>query len=112
VAAARATEGKAAASWVKAAVLSQVYTVLRLLDLTLVPSLDEILLSFVLGQELELLGVDGAAALLADILNSVLVLHAELDEGDGDECGGSAQSSHAVNPHTRVRVVLKLLVYK
>ena len=43
VAAARATEGKAAASWVKAAVLSQVYTVLRLLDLTLVPSLKTII---------------------------------------------------------------------
>ena len=43
MAAARATEGKAAASWVKAAVLSQVYTVLRLLDLTLVPSLKTII---------------------------------------------------------------------
>ena len=39
------------------------------------------------------------------ISDAYLVLHAELDEGDGDECGGSAKSSHAVNPHTRVRVV-------
>ena len=42
--------------------------------------LDEILAPLILGEELQLLGIDGTASLLPDQVHRVLVLHTQLNQ--------------------------------
>lgn len=53
------------------------------LDQALVLVLAKILSALVLGQELQLSAVDGPATLFADQFDSILVLHAQLNESNG-----------------------------
>jgi hypothetical protein len=62
----------------------------------------ECLSALVLGQELQLAAVDGAAALPSNLLHGILVLHAQLDESHRHQDGRASQSGHAVNSHTFV----------
>lgn len=63
----------------------------------------------VLLQVRQLLRVDGAAALVSDGLDGLLVLHAELDERDGDHDRRPAEPRHAVHRYARFWLVLGLI---
>ncbi len=79
-----------------------------LLDLAFALAFEEVLAALVPGQELQLPGVDGAPALAPDHVDRVLVLHAELDEGDGDEHGRPAEAGDAVDPDAGLRIAREL----
>jgi len=57
-----------------------------------------------------LFSVDGSPALLSNHLDSILVLHPELNESRGDQDRGPAEASNAVNANTGIRVGLELLI--
>jgi len=60
------------------------------LDLTFVFALDEVFAALVLREELELLGVNGSSAFLADQLDSILVLHPQLNKSCSHKYWSSA----------------------
>jgi len=72
---------------------------MTLLYLALVLPLDEILASLVLGEELQLLGVDGTTSLLSDQVHRILVLHPQLNQCCCYQHRSPAKSSDAVNSY-------------
>ena len=81
-----------------------------LLNLALGLSLEEVLSPLVLGQKLQLPGVDRTPPLGPDEVDRILVLHAELNQGHGDEDGGAAEAGDAVHPDASFRIVSELLL--
>jgi len=81
---------------------------MALLYLALVLPLDEILAPLVLGEELQLLGIDGPAPLLPDQVHCVLVLHPQLYQCCCHQHGSPAKSSDAVNSYACFRISLEL----
>jgi len=72
---------------------------MTLLYLALVLPLDEILAPLVLGEELQLLGIDGTTSLLPDQVHRVLVLHPQLNQCCCYQHRSPAKSSDAVNSY-------------
>lgn len=85
---------------------------MTLLYLALVLPLDEILSPLVFGEELQLLGINGAPPLLPDQVDRVLVLHSQLNQRCCNQHRRSAKPSDTVNTNTCVLVFLELCVYQ
>lgn len=85
---------------------------MTLLYLALVLPLDEILAPLILGEELQLLGIDGTASLFSDQVNRVLVLHTQLDQCCCYQHRSPAKSSDAVDSYACFRISLELCVHQ
>jgi len=83
---------------------------MTLLYLALVLPLDEILAPLILGEELQLLGIDGTASLFSDQVDRVLVLHSQLDQCCCYQHRSPAKSSDAVDSYACFRISLELCV--
>lgn len=85
---------------------------MTLLYLALVLPLDEILAPLILGEELQLLGIDGTASLFSDQVDRVLVLHTQLNQCCCYQHRSPAKSSDAVDSYACFRISLELCVHQ
>jgi len=83
---------------------------MTLLYLALVLPLDEILAPLILGEELQLLGIDGTTSLLSDQVDRVFILHTKLNQCCCYQHRSPAKSSDAVDSDACFRISLELSV--
>jgi len=57
----------------------------------------------VLLQEGQLFGIDGTTPFLSNELDGIFVLHAEFNESQGNQDGGTSQTGHTMHCHARSR---------
>jgi len=85
---------------------------MTLLYLALVLPLDEILAPLILGEELQLLGIDGTASLLPDQVHRILVLHTQLNQCCCYQHRSPAKSGDTVDSDACFRISLELCVHE